>query len=113
MTILDDVGFDQSADVYTANVTTGRFNVLQKAGLRCRLLHVNIHPAATSSDRAELAAIRDMIWDPLYSMPEQCQVVVGSTYWQPVAGTFGAFRDWDSVLVYRRAQVVRQQSGAF
>jgi hypothetical protein len=108
-----DGAFDQLCDVYSANATTGRFNVLEKSGLACRLIHVNVQPAATSGDRAELAAIRDMIFDPAYTMPEQCQVVVDGITWGPVPGTFGAFRDWNSTVIYRRAQVVRQQTSAF
>lgn len=108
-----DGAFDQIGTVYTANVTTGRFNVLAKSNLACRLLHISLRPATTGPDRAELASKRDLIFDPLYAMPEQCQVLVDNVMWAPEAGTFGSFRDWDSTVVYKNCIVVRQQTSSF
>lgn len=104
---------DQIATVYTENASTGRYTDLANSGLACRLMHLNLQPAATSSDRAEFAAMRDMMFDPDYAMPEQCQVEVDGVRWQPRPGTFGAFRDWNGDLVYRRATVLRQQVSSF
>lgn len=108
-----DGGFDQFCDVYSANPTTGRFNVLQKAGLACRLIHVDLRFATSTAARAELMEIRDLLFDGSYTMPEQCQVDIGGVRFQPEAGTFEALRDWNSVVAYRKCQVVRQQTSSF
>lgn len=108
-----DGGFDQLATVYTPDPTSGRYNALARTGLACRLLHISLRPVTTGADRAELAAKRDFIWEPSYDMPEQCQLLVEGVRWTPEAGTFAAFRDWDSTVVYRSCLVVRQQVSSF
>lgn len=105
--------FDQVADVYTEHAVTGRYTVLAKSRLACRLSHIPLNRVQRSGDRAELAAMRNMLFDPEYAMPEQCQVAVDGVRWQPMPGTFGAYRDWNSELVYRRADVIRVQTTAF
>lgn len=101
------IGLDQTMDTYTADPTTGQYTVLAQAGVRCRLMHVNRQPAATAADRAELGALRDLIWEPSYVLPETAQVEVESVRWNPVAGTFGAYRGPSGALVYRRADAMR------
>lgn len=107
------IGLDQRANVFTPATVSGRYTVLAKANLACRLLHVNRVPAATASDRDELAARRDLIFDPDYLMPEKCQLDVDGIRWTPQAGTFGAFRDWNGDVIYRRANLIRQQVTSF
>lgn len=102
------IGLDQLATVFIENPTTGLYDTLAKARLDCRLAHVNVQPATGGNERAELAALRDMLFDPNYVMPENCQVDVDGVRWQPVVGTFGAFRGPSSQTVYRRCDVVRQ-----
>jgi hypothetical protein len=78
-----------------------------RTGLRCRLAHVQIQPARTAPDRAELAAMRTLIWEPGYVLPETAQVEVEGIRWNPVAGTFGAMRGPTGAVAYRRADVRR------
>lgn len=107
------LGFDQFCDVYSANSTTGRFNVLERAGLACRLIHVDLRFATSTAARAEMMQIRDLLFDGSYRMPEQCQVVVDGVTYQPEAGSFEYLRDWNSVVDYGKCQAVRQQTSSF
>lgn len=59
------------ATVYARTGGTGPFNNAVKTGLACRLDTVNVQPAATSSQRADLAALRSFMWSPDYDLPEQ------------------------------------------
>lgn len=101
------LGLDQVAVVYTVTAATGLYTTVATTGLRCRLAHIDNRPAATAPDRAELAAIRNMLWEPSYVMPEQAQVEVAGIRWNPVPGTFGAFRGPSGAVVYRRCDLVR------
>jgi hypothetical protein len=100
------LGLDQTAVVYTEHATTGLYSVVAKTGLKVRLAH--IRGGETAGDRAELSATRNMLFEPDYVMPETAQVEVDGIRWQPKPGTFEALRDWNSNIVYRRADVVRQ-----
>lgn len=82
------------AVVYTRTGNTGPYNNAVKTGLACRLDTVNVQPAATSSQRADLAAIRTFMWDATYDLPDQgVQVEVTSPAyyagqrWNVVANT--------------------------
>ncbi len=57
------------ATVWARTSNTGPYNSAVKTGLACRLDTVNVQPAATSANRADLAALRTFMWDPLYDMP--------------------------------------------
>lgn len=57
--------------------------------------------------------MRNLIFDPDYMMPENCQVEVDDIRWQPSAGTFGAYRDWASNIAYRRCDAMRVQVNSF
>jgi hypothetical protein len=110
-------GFDQTASFY-GRTGNGGFTTLLRAGVACRLAHVSRQPAATSANRAELAAMRNLMWDPAYApSSETFRVVVdgvtgpdGSTpaQWQPVAGTLATMRGPDGSPIYRKADVRRQ-----
>lgn len=80
--------------VYGRTNNTGPYNAVLKSGLACRLDTVNIQPAATSSQRADLAALRVLMYDPTYTLPDQgVQIEVTSPAhyagqrWNPVNGT--------------------------
>lgn len=107
------IGLDQTANIYAESATTGLYTTLVKTGLACRLIHLNLRLAGSSNDRAELAGQRDMLFDPEYQMPEQCQVEVDGVRWQPKPGTFEALRNWTSDVSYRKCQVERQQTVSF
>jgi hypothetical protein len=101
------LGLIQTATVYTENPTTGIFDVVAKTGLPCRLAHIDRQPAATAPDRAEFAAMRNMLWEPGYVLPETAQVDVEGVRWNPVAGTFGAMKGPSGAVTYRRCDVRR------
>jgi hypothetical protein len=100
------LGLDQTATVYTEGAG-GNHTTVARSGLRCRLAHVNRQPAATSAERAELAALRNMLWEPGYVLPETAQVEVDGVRWNPIPGTFGALRGPSSAVVYRRCDLIR------
>jgi hypothetical protein len=97
----------QTASVYTAAPVGGAFSVLAKSGLRCQLAHVG--GAATSApERAELAAVRVLYFDPAYSLPsDHCQVEVRGERWNVVPGTVTDQRDQRDVLCYRKCDLTR------
>ena len=110
-------GFDQLANFY-ARTGNGPFTTLLRSGVPCRLAHVQRQPAPTSQQRAELAAMRNFMWDPSYApASETFRVVVegvtgpdGTTpaQWQPVPGTLATMRGPDGQAMYRKADVRRQ-----
>lgn len=57
------------ATVYSRTAGTGPYNLAVKTGLACRLDTVNMQPAATSSQRSDLAAIRTFAYDVTYDLP--------------------------------------------
>jgi hypothetical protein len=99
------IGLDQTAAVYQRG-TTGAFDTLVYAGVRCRLAHVR--GGNSAPERAELLALRQLLWEPGYVMPEhQIQVEVGGLRWNPTPGTYGALRGPSGTVVYRRCDVTR------
>lgn len=113
MSVLTNLGLDQLGDVYTEAPVSGRYTILAKTRLACRLVHMPLRHISTGADRAELAGMRNLIFDGTYEMPEQCQVMVDGTRWQPKPGTFGAYRDWNSDVSYRRCDATRVQTTSF
>jgi hypothetical protein len=98
----------QTASVYTEDPTDGDFSVLATSGLRCQLAHVSGGSATTAPDRAELAAMRVLYFDPSYSLPsDHCQVEVRGERWNVLAGTVTEQRNVSDVLVYRRCDLMR------
>lgn len=93
---------DQLGTVYDDD---DAYSTQVKANLACRLVHVD-RSSATAGDRAELMALRDLMWDPGYVMPEGAQVAIDGIRWQTVRGTFGAPRR-RGVVAYRICQVER------
>jgi len=70
----------------------GTFTVVLRADLACRLEQVSRQPAATSSQRRELAAMGSLRYDAEYTMPAVAQVEVDTlpgVRWNPLAAT-----DW-------------------
>lgn len=102
----------QTAQVTTADPTTGRYTVILKNSMPCRLVHPTDAAPATSVGRAELLADRDIWWPGDIALPEQCRFVIAGTSWAPKAGTFAVIGDGVTVVA-RRAAVVRQQSASF
>jgi hypothetical protein len=55
--------------VYSRTANTGPYNLPVKTGLACRLDTVGMQPAATSSQRSDLASIRTFAYDVTYELP--------------------------------------------
>jgi hypothetical protein len=97
-----------SADVYTADLATGRYTVLAQADLPCRL--AVIRPGTTSApERAELAAMRRLYWGPDYAMPDYAQVEINSERWNVVQGTVTAPTWLDGTVINYQCDVVRAE----
>jgi hypothetical protein len=84
----------------------GQYTVLDRAALRCRLDAPDLAGAATGAQRAELAANRELHWDPAYQMPDYAQVLVASRRWNvqtrgasPVPAPDGTALYWRAVVV--------------
>lgn len=100
------IGLTQSATVYTEDPSTGAFTVTARSNLACRLFHVPRQPAATSAERAELGAIRNLHYDPAYTLPEGCQIEVDGVRWNVMTGTEGDVKPFGAVI-QRRADLVQ------
>lgn len=78
------------ATIYT-RAGSGGFTVVQRAGLPCRLDPVSRQPAATASERRELAAMGSLRYDARYSLPESGIQIEVDAYpgkrWNPVQAT--------------------------
>ncbi len=96
---------DSTATVYTQGVGGG-YTVSAKTGLACRLSTVSAKGATSAPDRAELAAIRQLFWDPSYTMPTYCQVEIGGVRWNPIPATIAAPTKGGAV-VFRVCDVVK------
>jgi len=88
------LGLVDRAIVYTENPATGVYDVVDNPRLRCRLTHIG--GGQTVAERAEFLEIRHLIFDINYEMPEDCQVLIGNTRYNPQPGTFGRFRGTNS-----------------
>jgi hypothetical protein len=82
------------ATVWARTGGTGPYNSAVKMDLACRLDTLDLHPGATSSQRAELAALRSLFWDTAYDLPEQgvqVEIISPANYagqrWNVIAGT--------------------------
>jgi hypothetical protein len=80
--------------VWARTANTGPYNSAVKTGLACRLDTVNVQPARTGTERADLAALRVFMWDTTYAMPAsgvQIEVTSPAHYagqrWNIQAGT--------------------------
>jgi hypothetical protein len=100
------LGLDQTMTVYGEGAST--FDQVLVSDLPCRLAHVNAGGSSSASQRAELLAMRRLLWGPEYVMPENVQIEVAGIRWAAKAGTFGALRGPTGAVMYRAADVVRQ-----
>ena len=100
------IALNQTAVVYTENPGTGVFDVVANSALTCRLFHVSTQPAATGPDRDELAGRRNCHYDPSYTLPNGCQLLVDGQRWNPVHGTDGVIKPFNTVI-QKRIDVVR------
>lgn len=106
------IGLIDTATVYTEDAN-GVFTVVAADGLRCRRAHVNSQPATSGAERADLAAIRNLIWQPDVYLPEHCQIRFSDSpeIWNPVGGSFKALSGPSGALTYRCCDIVRAVNG--
>jgi hypothetical protein len=97
------IGLVDRATVYTENPVTGVYDVVAKQNLRCRLEHVG--GGQTVAARAELMQIRHLVFDIAYEMPEDCEVLIDGTRYNPQAGTFARHRGTNSRKAVRAVDV--------
>lgn len=104
------LGLIDTATVYTEG-SSGTFDTSVKTGLHCRLAHISGR-GGNVQDRAELLALRQLLWEPSYVMAETVQIEVNGdgVRWNAVHGTFGALRGPSGAVMYRRADLVRVDS---
>jgi hypothetical protein len=85
------------------------------ADVSCYLVPINRQAAATGDDRAELASIRDLWFDPDRTIPEGARVVVAGhlapdgspARWNTRRGTFIVERAPDGTALYKQCDVTR------
>jgi hypothetical protein len=78
------MGLDETATVYVQGTVV-------KTNLACRMTH--IQSIGNARDRAELAAMRRLLFDPSYTMPEYAQIAVANRQgrWNVRSGTIGTY----------------------
>ena len=103
---------DQRATVYT-RASGGAYTVVAKAELPCLLQAADQQPAASGPQRAELADLRMLYYDPDYALPEAAQVAASAepgVRWNVVAGSVRPEVGPGGVVVMRRCEVRRARS---
>jgi hypothetical protein len=106
---LPTILLDKTCDIYT-EAAGGDWATVAQADLPCRLGIVSAKGAGSAPERAELTAIRRLVWGPDYDMPERCQVEVDGIRYNPVPGSFTA-PTWpgSGAVVYRSCDLVRAE----
>lgn len=103
--------YDQTANIYTPNPTTGAYDVLAKSSLACRLAYTQTYAQrATGPERVELAQGRRLMWEEDYTMSEDAQIEVDGQRFNVRAGTLGQLRGPSGQVVYRRCDVIEATS---
>lgn len=101
------IGLIDTAVVYTEGVSSGAFDVVDTAALACRLAHPSRSAELSAPERAELAAMRELLFDPTYILDEHAQLDVGGVRWNVKAGTVAYPRGPNGSVAFGRADVVR------
>ena len=79
---------NKTATVYGETVATGAYTTVLQSNLACALRPLDVRPATSGMDRAELSALRRLVWDATYVMPETAQLLIDGLRWDVVSGTF-------------------------
>jgi hypothetical protein len=98
----------QRANVYLRNPATGRNDLLARADLPCRLTHVRSDSAGNAGERSQLNALRRLVWDGSYVLPENSVVLIDGINWRPSPGTFANYLATDGTSIYRACDATRQ-----
>ena len=101
----------QTATVYTRTGATGQFTTVDRTGLPCRLLHLNVQDSPSGAGRTDLASRRSFCWDASYvfpALPVQAQIEVEGLRWNLVnTNAIETMRWVDGTAAYKRADAVR------
>lgn len=100
-------GLTMTADVYVPNNTTGTYSAAVALALPCRLTLVSPNDGVSARDRAELSAMRRLLWDSDTVLPEAARVSVDGVLWSIIPGSMALVTGVGGVPVYRRAEVER------
>jgi hypothetical protein len=88
----------------------GRYLTVAASGVRCRLYPTNRQLGATGAARAELAAIRQLIWAPGVAIDEHAQIEVDGIRYN-VAGPVNQRYGPSGALSHYEADVTRATNG--
>lgn len=100
-------GLSMLATVSAPDPTTGDYSVVVNPALACRLTLVSPEDGKDSHDRAELAAMRRLLWGPETALAENVRFTINGENWSPVAGSFALVTGLGAQPVYRRCELVR------
>jgi hypothetical protein len=100
-------GLVHLALVQAPDPTTGDYTVVVNSSLSCRLTLVPPEEGKDAHERAELAAMRRLLWGPSDVIAENVRFTIGGEQWAPVAGSFALVTGIGGQPVYRRAELVR------
>lgn len=100
-------GLVHVAVVTLPNNTDGDYTVIDNDSLPCRLTLVSPEDGKDAQDRAELAAMRRLLWDQDYTMDEKARVTIEGIDWAVVAGSFAKVTGIGGRPIYRRCELVR------
>jgi hypothetical protein len=98
------IGLDQLGTVYLRG-SGGTHTAPSGGPFPVRLCAVSSE--GSSTERAELAATRRLLWGPTDAVPEGAEVEVEGERWTAVRGTSARMRGPTGAVVYQRADVVR------
>lgn len=79
-------GLSHTMTVYVEDAN-GRYLTVAASGVRCRLYPVGRQPGATAAGRAELAALRRLLWAPGVTIDDHAQIEVASVRYNVVASS--------------------------
>ena len=98
----------QRATVYGYTSGSGTYDTVLASDVRCRVLHVS--GGQTQGQRAEMLALRSILFDPAYAMPDDVHVAVDGVRYDPVEGTFRHLKDGVGVVRAVDAVVVKDET---
>src|SRR4030095_12494235 len=101
------IGFRDRVTVYTRD-GNGTYTTVHAADVPCSLIDLATSPGSTAAQRQELGAMRGLIWDVGYDLPDEyAQIEVDGTRWNVRAGTVHRARFPSGTPLYRYADVMR------
>lgn len=103
-----DTLLPQRATVWGYTSASGAYATSLQTNLKCRVQHVR--GGQTQGQRAELLAVRSILFDPAYAMADDVQVEVDGVRYDPVEGTFQERKLGASVVKSVDAVAVKVES---